>query len=407
MARTAAQREARRLARAHLQPQAAPPAAVPEPSERAKEGAPTAARARERVRALKRVARAGARFALYGVWALVLLGTFGLYSSALDATHYDKNSSAATKRASELTATCAAAGCAEPSVSSPPGLSAAYARQVSSSSPWLAGVFASPFRVFTPAGDALAVLQHATPWASELSATCATAAGCAEPFVSSPLGLSAAYARQVSSSPWPAGGFTSWFYAPAPHGLHWALMAVCTVAAEHLVLAEVCTLFLSFVIILARLRGLDPAPTVPTELLQPQPQLQSQPRPVAAITKRYNTARGARGSGSARTTATAVAAAEERRTATLEMLASAIRDMDAACTRAQASTTNRKRRKTWPRSAWRRTEVCGARFMKSSWTMQVRRQTMITTTVMMAILTRLALTWIGMMVVSAEHLPRV
>jgi hypothetical protein len=102
--------------------------------------------------------RAGARFALYGVWALVLLGTFGLYSSALDATHYDKSSSAATKRASELTATCATAGCAEPSAFSPPGLSAAYARQVSSSFPWLASVFASLFRVFMSAG-ALAV-QH-------------------------------------------------------------------------------------------------------------------------------------------------------------------------------------------------------------------------------------------------------
>ena len=130
-----AQREARR-ARAHLQPLAAPPVAAPPTAvlafkERANTGAPSAARTRDHMRTSKRAAHACARGTQLAVCTLLLLllAALALHTTALDAAHLDNSSCAATTWAFELTATCAAAGRAEPSASSPPGLGAAYARQ--------------------------------------------------------------------------------------------------------------------------------------------------------------------------------------------------------------------------------------------------------------------------------------
>jgi hypothetical protein len=164
----------------------------------------------------------------------------------------------------------------------------------------------------------------ATTWAPEPTAPCA-AAGCAEPPASSPPDLSAAYARQVSSLPRSAGGYASWFHALALRGLHRALLASCVAVAEHPYVAFMAALVFAL-IIEERVRGLDPVTAAPTVQTRPQPQ----PPPVAAA-KRYDTARGARGSGAARAAATAAAAQE----AALEALKSTISDMDKARARAQ------------------------------------------------------------------------
>jgi hypothetical protein len=169
----------------------------------------------------------------------------------------------------------------------------------------------------------------ATMWAPELTAT-AAASGCAEPFASSPPDLSAATARQVSSSSRSAGGFASWFHAPTLRESSCALLAVCATVAEHDTLAMCGALVLSLVITVVRLRGLEPAAAAPTEPPpRPQPQPQPQPQPVA-LKNRY----GARGSGASRAATAAAVAAEERRAAALEMLASSMRDIEAACARA-------------------------------------------------------------------------
>ncbi len=66
----------------------------------------------------KRAACASARVAQFAVYTLLLLGTVGLYTTALNVVHYENGSGVATTWASELTTTCAGAGCAEPFASS-------------------------------------------------------------------------------------------------------------------------------------------------------------------------------------------------------------------------------------------------------------------------------------------------
>jgi hypothetical protein len=103
---------------------------------------------------------------------LLLLAAAGLYTTALNVVHYENGSGAATTWAPEPTAPCAAAGCAEPPASSPPDLSAAYARQVSSF-PRSAGGYAPWFHALAPRGLRRALLTaraHAVRFAPPLHA---------------------------------------------------------------------------------------------------------------------------------------------------------------------------------------------------------------------------------------------